>query len=84
MVAEHSDRPPFFPCNVQGEPLMAFPTLVAHPMSRVFRGLKGGVLYDGNVGQFAQLNAGERERCVGLVAGDTGFLGQATGTGVPL
>jgi hypothetical protein len=74
-VADATDRPPYYVCNVQGEPLRAFPTLVAHPMSRAFRDVKGGVIYDNNVMQFSQLRPHERELCMGFKHGDTAYPG---------
>jgi hypothetical protein len=74
-TAEVTDKPPFYVCNVQGEQLRAFPTLVAHPLSRAFRDIRGGVIYDNNIMQFSQLRPHERERCMGFEAGDTSYPG---------
>jgi hypothetical protein len=73
--ADFSDKEPFYPCNVGGEPLKVFPTLVAHPMSRAFRDIRAGVIFDANVSQFSQLRAHEREKCMGFVPGDTEYYG---------
>jgi hypothetical protein len=44
--AVHSDVHPFYPCNKRNERHRAFPTLVAFPISRAFRDLNAGTVYD--------------------------------------
>ena len=46
LKVEHADVPPRYVCNQPGEPLRAFPCLVAHGCSRAFRDLGPGMLFD--------------------------------------
>jgi hypothetical protein len=58
--AAHSDFLPFYPCNKKGERRRSFPTLVAFPISRAFRYLNAGTVYDTMSKTLTQPNVGER------------------------
>ena len=83
-VAEHDDSTGFgcrYQCNIAGEPLRAFPTLVSYPGSYAFRDGRSGVIEDTTVfgadGRtlLTEPNAAERERCHGMNAGATAASG---------
>ncbi len=62
---------PFYPCNKKNERRRAFPTLVAFPISRAFRDLNAGTVYD-TVSQTLTLpNVSEREALMGYSKGTT-------------
>ena len=66
----------YHPMNVAGEPLRIFPTLVSTPGSYAWRlhseDVPGpGMVYDENLKEWQEPNAGERERIMGLLRGST-------------
>ena len=68
--------PGYYRVNVKGEPLQAFPTLVATPSSYAFRFQAPdkpgpGMVYDRNVREWQEPNADERERIMGMLPGST-------------
>ena len=66
----------YFRINTRGEPMRAFPTLVATPSSYAFR-FQGpdqpgpGMVYDRNLREWQEPNADERERIMGMLPGST-------------
>jgi hypothetical protein len=70
--AAHSDFHPFYPCNEKDERRRAFPTLVAFPISRAFRYLNAGTIYDTTSQTLTQPNDIEREGLMGYAEGTTG------------
>ena len=75
MRVEHADTPPRYVCNKPGEPMRAFPCLVAHPCSRAFRDMGPGVLYDTKSRQMVQPTINIRELALGYPAGCTAAPG---------
>ena len=68
--------PGYYRINRQGEPIKAFPTLVATPGSYAFRfqapdQAGPGMVYDRNVREWQEPNAAERERIMGMEPGST-------------
>jgi len=59
------DRPPFYPANKLGQPLQAFPTLVAARSSYSFRNGKSGQVFDTSLNAWTELTVNERERALG-------------------
>jgi RNase H-like domain found in reverse transcriptase/Reverse transcriptase (RNA-dependent DNA polymerase)/Integrase zinc binding domain/PHD-finger/Integrase core domain/C-5 cytosine-specific DNA methylase len=64
-LAQRSDRPPFYECNIAGQALQALPTLMAYVGSRSFCGQRQGMLWDANSQQFSEPNINEREHALG-------------------
>ena len=60
-----------YPVNRMGEPLSAWPTFVAYPGSRAFREGRQGMVYDAAAGGEVEPAAGEREKAMGYIEGDT-------------
>ena len=66
----------YFRINKRGEPMRAFPTLVATPSSYAFR-FQGpdqpgpGMVYDRNLREWQEPNANERKRIMGMLPGST-------------
>ena len=69
--AVHDDFQPFYPCNKKDERRRAFPTLVAFPISRAFRDLNAGTVYDTITKTITQPNVTERETLMGYARGTT-------------
>ena len=69
--AAHNDFSPFYPCNKKDERRRAFPTLVAFPISRAFRDLNAGTVYDTITKTLTQPNVEERESLMGYAKGTT-------------
>ena len=69
--AAQSDCRPFYPCNKKDERRRAFPTLVAFPISRAFRDLNAGTVYDTVSKTLTQPNVTERETLMGYAKGTT-------------
>jgi hypothetical protein len=69
--AVFSDFHPFYPCNKKDERRRAFPTLVAFPISRAFRDLNAGTVYDTISQTLTQPNVSERESLMGYSKGTT-------------
>ena len=68
------DRPPRHPCNVPGEPMQAWPTLMAHPYSYAFRPGEPGSVTTAD-GEWDQPTATEREFALGYARGSTAAPG---------
>jgi len=69
--ALRTDTPPFYPCNVKGQPLQALPTLMAAHDSYAFRNGGQGQIYDNNTQSWTQPNPCERERALGYDTAST-------------
>jgi hypothetical protein len=69
--AAFSDLHPFYPCNKKDERRRAFPKLVAFPISRDFRDLNAGTVYDTISKTLTQLNVSKRETLMGYSKGAT-------------
>jgi Integrase zinc binding domain len=69
------DSPPFYVCNRAGQPMQAWPTLMATPGSYAFRGKGRGMVWDEGVGQWVEPTAEEREAALGYEQGATAMPG---------
>ena len=74
-LARRNDTHPFYPCNREGQPLAALPTLMARPNSYAFRGEGAGLVYDANLESWVEPTAGERERALGYAQDTTAAPG---------
>jgi hypothetical protein len=73
-AVKHPDMPPRYPCNEPGQPMQAWPTLMAHPYSYAFRaGQPGSVTTPG--GGYDQPTAVEREFALGYPRDSTAAPG---------
>jgi transposase InsO family protein len=73
--AVSKERAPWYQCNVPGEPLSAWPTLVARAQSYAFRPGGKGAVFDTISQQWCEPNADERERALGYATGSTAAPG---------
>ena len=73
-VTDH-DNPPFYPCNVPGEPRRAFPTFVSTICSYAFRDGGPGIIRDASTGHEVEPAPDERELAMGYAAGSTAAPG---------
>jgi len=71
MQVRWDDRPPRFACNQAGQPMQAWPTFVAYPVSRAFRPGQPGAVWDEELQRWDEPSAVERERAMGYRDGDT-------------
>ncbi|KAF8056149.1 pol [Scenedesmus sp. PABB004] len=71
---KHPDFPPRYPCNVPGQPMAAWPTLMAHPNSYSFRPGKPGSVIAAD-GTWDQPLTVEPERALGYAEGATAAPG---------
>jgi len=69
-----ADRPPRFCCNVPGQPMQAWPTLMAHPNSYAYRPGEPGSIIN-REGNCTQPTADEREFALGYPTGSTAAPG---------
>jgi hypothetical protein len=70
-----SDSYPQFPVNAQGQPRVAWPTLVAYPQSRAFLPGQPGALLVASTQQYTEPSPDERERALGYSTGATAAPG---------
>ena len=73
-LAQYTDRFPFFPINVEGEPVRVMPTLVSYAHSHSFRDGRQGMLRTQS-GHLQQPSVVERERILGLPTNATAAPG---------
>ena len=72
------DRLPFFQCNKRGEPLQAWPTLMAMQGSRAFRPGRQGSLRNRRTGDWEEPSVEERELAMGFQRGTTAAPGASS------
>jgi len=74
-VSKYTDRAPFYPCNVRGQHMRAFPTLVCAPGSYAFRDEEDregmGMVWDSGLNRHRELLPVEREVALGYEADST-------------
>jgi Integrase zinc binding domain/Integrase core domain/PHD-finger len=66
-----ADQPPFYCCNLPGQPMQALPTLMATVRSYAFRGGGQGEVWDARLGAWTEPTVQERELALGYTAGCT-------------
>ena len=74
-AAIRDDQPPRYPCNQQGQPLSALPTIVAYPQSHAFRPGQPGAVWDSSTEQWTEPTADECELAMGYQQGTTAAPG---------